>query len=147
MFGFGVQPLVWDAIRKYSCVVCPVSPVGVRVHQEVKAYPVALHDTGCLQGRPCAHQGVCSARRHTPLELKLTVHDADLGSHVVIVGVELRYLEVLIVIGGVQQVGCLCGCMTLLVNGISVSSHPGMSRSRDAQSSERPKFVNRGASE
>lgn len=49
-------------------------------------------------------------QRRTKVGRVLTVENANLGSDIVVICIQSRDLEVLVVIGRVQEVGGLCGC-------------------------------------
>ena len=77
------------------------------VRAEIVLTPLRLTMPGASRVAPVYHQ--YSVLSDVSRIEKLTVEDADLGSDVVIIGIELRYFEVLVVIRRVQQVGRLCG--------------------------------------
>lgn len=112
LLGFGAQPLVCEAMRKYTCGrtrvrdgtsnAVPPTNVGSRT-----THAIALYDARCFECGSCADT---YQRRELLLALipdalghqRRTVHHADLRSDIVIIRVQLRNLEVLVVIGRVQ---------------------------------------------
>jgi hypothetical protein len=136
----GLAPSRWCETQSGSIPAHTVRPVAARVHREWELTLLCLTIPGASRVAPARTAGFGKPDATYCLGRKHTIHDADLRSDIVVIAVQLRDLEVLVVIGRVQEVRSLCGCMTLSVHGIISRFAPRVYTSAGTYSHLRPSF-------